>query len=54
MLRWDPPESHADTDPRTVTVPVHDSISIGTLRDIAADAGADDFESFCTWIDRNS
>ena len=52
ILRWDPPESH-DTDPRIVTVPLHNSVSIGTLRQIAEDAGAEDFESFCKWIDRN-
>lgn len=38
---------------RTVTVPMHDSISIGTLHDIADQAGAQDFEEFCKWIDRN-
>jgi hypothetical protein len=37
-----------------VTVPAHDSIRIGTLRDIADDAGAEDFDAFCEWIDRNS
>lgn len=52
ILRWDPPESH-DTKPRIVTVPLHDSVSIGTLRDIADDAGANDFDAFCRWIDRN-
>lgn len=38
---------------RRVTVPMHDSIRIGTLRDIANDAGAKDFDKFCRWIDRN-
>jgi len=52
ILRWDPPESH-DTDPRIVSIPLHDSVSIGTLRDIADDAGANNFEAFCRWIDRN-
>lgn len=52
ILRWDPPDQH-DTDTRIVAVPLHDSISIGTLRDIARDAGAQDFETFCRWIDRN-
>jgi predicted RNA binding protein YcfA (HicA-like mRNA interferase family) len=52
ILRWDPPAEH-ETDPRIVTVPLHDSISIGTLRDIADSAGAEDFEAFCAWIDRN-
>lgn len=35
ILRWEPPESHEATDARVVTVPAHDSISIGTLRDMA-------------------
>jgi len=34
ILRWEPPESHENTDARIVTVPAHDSISIGTLHDI--------------------
>jgi predicted RNA binding protein YcfA (HicA-like mRNA interferase family) len=53
ILRWDPPEDHDEVEPRIVTVPAHDSISIGTLRDIAEDSGAADFEAFCEWIDRN-
>ena len=53
ILRWDPPESHGTTDTRTVTIPAHDSISIGTLHDIADDAGAENFEAFCEWIDEN-
>jgi predicted RNA binding protein YcfA (HicA-like mRNA interferase family) len=52
ILRWDPPASH-DTDARIVSVPLHDSVSIGTLRDIATDAGARNFEEFCAWIDRH-
>jgi len=52
ILRWDPPADH-DTEPRLITVPLHDSVSIGTLRDIADDAGANDFDAFCEWIDRN-
>lgn len=52
ILRWDPPEGH-DTDSRIVSVPAHDPVSIGTLRDVAEDAGAKDFEEFCRWIDRN-
>lgn len=52
ILRWDPPAEH-DTEPRIVTVPLHDSVSVGTLRDIADSAGADDFDAFCEWIARN-
>ncbi len=29
ILQWDPPDSH-DTDTRIVSVPLHDSIRIGT------------------------
>lgn len=53
ILRWEPPEHH-DTEPRTVSVPLHDSVDIGTLRGIADDAGAEDFDAFCEWIDRNA
>lgn len=52
ILRWEPPDNH-DTEPRIAVVPLHDSVSIGTLRDIADSAGAEDFESFCEWIDRH-
>lgn len=52
VLKWEPP-AHHDSDPRTVSVPLHDSVSIGTLHDIADDAGAQDFDAFCGWIDRN-
>ena len=40
---------------RRVTVPIHpgETIPVGTLRDIADDAGANDFEEFCRWIDNN-
>jgi hypothetical protein len=37
-----------------VSVPMHDSIDIGTLRNIADQSGTEDFESWCEWIDRNS
>ena len=53
ILRWGPPEHHEHTDTRVMTVPVHDSISIGTLHDIADDAGAENFEAFCEWIDEH-
>lgn len=52
ILRWEPPEGH-DTDARTVPVPLHDELSTGTLRDIADQAGARDFQAFCDWIERN-
>lgn len=53
ILRWEPPADHEEADTRVVSVPAHDSISIGTLHDIADDAGAEDFESFCGWIDEH-
>lgn len=53
ILRWEPPAGH-DSDARTVPVPLHDEVSPGTLRDIAEQAGARDFDEFCAWIDRNS
>lgn len=43
-----------EDDRRQVTVPLHDELSIGTLRDIAEGAGANDFHAFCDWIDRNA
>ncbi len=43
-----------ETDRRFVTVPLHDELKVGTLRDIADSAGAKDFEAFCAWIDRNA
>jgi predicted RNA binding protein YcfA (HicA-like mRNA interferase family) len=52
ILKWTPPEDH-DTESRTVSVPRHDRIDTGTLRHIATQAGADDFDEFCKWIDRN-
>ncbi|PSQ39062.1 type II toxin-antitoxin system HicA family toxin [Halobacteriales archaeon SW_5_70_135] len=39
---------------RTVTVPRADPVPKGTLRQIAKQAGADDFEAFCRWVDRTS
>jgi predicted RNA binding protein YcfA (HicA-like mRNA interferase family) len=40
-----------DGSVRTVTVPLHDRISIGTLRDISDQCGANDFEKWCEWVD---
>jgi predicted RNA binding protein YcfA (HicA-like mRNA interferase family) len=52
ILRWDAPEDHA-TDSRTVVVPNHDELRRGTLREIATQAGARDFQQFLDWLDRN-
>jgi predicted RNA binding protein YcfA (HicA-like mRNA interferase family) len=47
--------THPDTgEKRVVTVPLHDELRPGTLREIADSAGAQDFETFCEWIDRNA
>jgi predicted RNA binding protein YcfA (HicA-like mRNA interferase family) len=52
QLRYEHPTNEDDV--RRVTVPLHDELRTGTLRDIAADAGATDFTAFCQWIDRNA
>ncbi|SFR93273.1 HicA toxin of toxin-antitoxin [Halomicrobium zhouii] len=36
-----------------VTVPLHDELRVGTLRDIAEETGARNFEDFCDWINAN-
>lgn len=43
-----------EDDKRQVTVPLHDELRTGTLRDIADGAGANDFDAFCEWIDRHA
>ena len=43
-----------DDDRRHVTVPLHDELKTGTLRDIAQSAGAKDFDAFCALVDRNA
>lgn len=52
ILRWEPPDDH-DSPARTVPVPLHDELSTGTLRDIADQAGAKDFQEFRDWIERH-
>ena len=52
ILKWGHPDG-SEIESRTVSVPLHDRVRIGTLRGIADDAGAKDFEEFCRWIDRN-
>jgi len=51
-LRYEHPTNEDDI--RTVSVPMHDSINIGTLRRIADQSGALDFQSWCEWVARNS
>ena len=43
-----------EDDRRKVTVPLHDELRTGTLRDIADSAGAQDFDAFCDWIDSHA
>jgi predicted RNA binding protein YcfA (HicA-like mRNA interferase family) len=44
--------THPDTgETRTVTVPLHDRVRIGTLQNIADQCGAEDFQAWCAWID---
>ena len=52
QLYYDHPSN--EDDRRQVTVPLHDELRTGTLRDIAESAGAHDFDAFCEWIDRNA
>ena len=47
-LRYRHPETG---EVRNVTVPVGKAISGNTLRNIAAQCGADDFQAWCEWID---
>lgn len=49
-LRYENPDTG---EVRLVDVPMHDEIRIGTLRSIADQCEADDFERWCRWIDRN-
>lgn len=51
-LRWDPPDEHS-TEVRLVTVPVGHEVGGDTLRNIADQCGAEDFDAFCDWIGRN-
>lgn len=50
MLKYEHPQTG---EKRTVSVPLHDRVKTGTLKDIADGAGAKDFEKFCRWIDYN-
>jgi len=50
-LRYEHPETG---EVRNVDVPQHDEVKIGTLRSIADQCGAEDFEAWCEWIDENS
>lgn len=46
--------AHQESDEvRNVTVPLYDRIDVSILRNIADQCGANDFEKWCRWIDRN-
>lgn len=48
-LRYEHPDKEEDI--RIVTVPLKERIPHGTLRSIADQSGADDFQAWCEWID---
>ncbi|WP_123537952.1 type II toxin-antitoxin system HicA family toxin [Halosimplex salinum] len=50
ILKYTHPETE---EKRTVTVPLHDRVRTGTLQNIAAQCGAEDFRSWCEWIDEH-
>lgn len=50
-LRYENPDTN---EVRTVTVPQGGSIPVGTLQDIADQAGAEDFHEFYKWVERSS
>ena len=47
-LRYVHPET---SEVRNVTIPMGNEISGDTLRNIATQCGADDFQRWCNWID---
>jgi hypothetical protein len=53
ILKWEPPDNHTESEPRTVSIPNADSLPRGTLDSISKDAGANDLEEFCEWIESN-
>jgi predicted RNA binding protein YcfA (HicA-like mRNA interferase family) len=50
ILKYTHPETG---EKRTVTVPLHDRVRIGTLQQIAEQCGANDFREWCRWIDEH-
>ncbi|MEF8937632.1 MAG: type II toxin-antitoxin system HicA family toxin [Halovenus sp.] len=50
-LRYEHPETG---EVRNVDVPMHKEVKIGTVRSIADQCGAADFEAWCQWIDEHS
>lgn len=50
-LRYENPDTG---EVRNVDVPLHDEIRVGTLRSIADQCGAEDFQQWCAWIDEHA
>lgn len=50
-LRYENPDTG---EVRNVDVPMHDEVKIGTLRSIADQCGAADFQEWCRWIDEHA
>jgi predicted RNA binding protein YcfA (HicA-like mRNA interferase family) len=50
ILKYTYPETG---EKRTVTIPLHDRVRVGTLRNIAEQCGAVDFRAWCRWIDEH-
>lgn len=49
-LRYEHPETG---EVRNVTIPMGGEIKTGTLRNIARQCGANDFDEWCQWIDEH-
>jgi len=50
-LRYEHPTN--DDDIRVVSVPMHNRVKVGTLRNIAEQSGDEDFDAWVKWIDRH-
>ena len=50
ILKYTHPETG---EKRTVTVPLHDRVRLGTLQSFAKQCGAKDFRAWCEWIDEH-
>lgn len=52
IVEWTTPADHG-TESRRVTLSIHGRIGLGTLRNVAEQAGADEFDALCGWRERN-
>jgi predicted RNA binding protein YcfA (HicA-like mRNA interferase family) len=50
VLKYTHPETG---EKRTVTVPLHDRVRVGTLQSITEQCGANEFREWCRWIDEH-